>query len=252
MSKCQALALAVPVAGAVAAGLVFFVGYTLGRRQRTVKGSSKQAGKDEPYILELNSEDIVLRDLRLLSCQQKRGNMTTSVQSGKLLTFLCRNLNAKKVLDVGLFTGCSAYAMALGLPDDGKVIACDISQEYADIGIPYWERGGVAGKIDLRIAPAINTMRELVEHEEGTFDVVFVDADKPNYPNYYELGIKLLRKGGVFVVDNAMWNGRVVDQSNNEASTVAIRCLNELMSSDPQVEYMMLHFADGTGLAQKL
>ena len=181
--------------------------------------------------------------------------MISTVQYGKLLTFLCRNLNAKKVFDIGVFTGCSAYCMALGLPDDGKVVACDISQDYADIGIPYWERGsvagGIAGKIDLRIAPAIKTMRELVEHEEGTFDV-FLDADKTNYPNYYKLGIKLLRKGGIFVIDNTMWHGKVIDQSNNEASTVAIRCLNEMMSSDPQVEYMMLNFADGTGLAQKL
>ena len=233
-------------------GLAVYVGYRLGKSRSSAELKDRKKNEKE-YILRVNREDAVLRELRVASFEHSMGRMTTNVQSGRLLTFLCNNLKAKKVLDIGVFTGCSAYAMAVGLPDDGKVIACDVSQEYTDIGRPYWDRGGVAGKIDLRIAPALQTLNELLDQgEKESFDIVFIDADKVSYPKYYELGYQLLRKGGLILVDNACWKGQVCNDSISDDSTVAIRQMNERMSSDPRVEYMLLNFADGTGVARKI
>jgi len=149
---------------------------------------------EREYLLQVNDVDPVLKELRALSRQHSLGKMTTNVQSGQMLTFLCRNIEAKRVLDIGVFTGCSTFAMALGLPDDGRVIACDICQEYAEIGKPYWDRGGVSKKIDLRIAPALKTLNQLLDQgEKDSFDLIFIDADKENYPRYYELAYRLAR-----------------------------------------------------------
>lgn len=205
------------------------------------------------YLNEHNIEDATLSQLRKMSIAHAEGKMTSLVDNGKLLTLLCKSIKAKKVLDVGVFTGCSAYAMALGLSEDGKVIACDVSEEFANLGRPYWEQGGVASKIDLRIQPATKTLQELLDDgEEGTFDLMFIDADKPNYPTYFELGMKVLRSGGVFVVDNAIWHGRVADKSTTDEDTVSIRKTNSLMRDDPGVDFLLLDIADGIGLAVKL
>ena len=200
-----------------------------------------------------NLEDQTLTELREMSLAHRRGKMTSAVTSGKLLTFLCRTIEAKKVLDVGVFTGVSSYAMALALPEDGKVIACDISEQYAALGRPYWEKGGVAGKIDLRIKPAVETLQELIDAgEEGTFDIMFIDADKRSYPKYFELGMKLLRTGGIFVIDNALWGKQVADPSKQDNDTEGIREINRRMRDDPRVDYFLLDICDGTGIGQKL
>lgn len=212
--------------------------------------------RDSPlgqYMLNHNLEEPTLTQLRTMSVAHKRGFMTTGAESGKLLTLLCRALGARKVLDVGVFTGCSSYAMALALPQDGKVIACDVSEEYTSLGRPYWEQGGMADKIDLRIQPAADTLQELIDGgEEGTFDLVFVDADKQSYSTYFELGVKLLRTGGLLVVDNALWGGKVADQAvTDDEATTNIRNLNQLMRDDPRVDFVLLNVGDGTGIAQK-
>ena len=253
MWKVQSLIL---VGAGVGTGLALYVGYKLGKIQNAAI-TQKKKGNDDDYLVVMNKEDTVLRELRELSIKvcilHGLPMMTSGIQTRKLLYFLCRTLKAEKAIDVGVFTGCSAHSLALGLSDKGKVIACDINKEYADIGRPYWKRGGVERKIDLRIGPAIDTLNELIDNEEkGTFDVIFIDADKVNYPNYYDLCILLLRKGGVIVVDNALWDGRVSIPSSNEDSTIAIRRLNEKMCNDPRVEYMLLNFADGIGIARKL
>lgn len=210
-----------------------------------------QSVKD--YLKNHNVEDHTLSQLREMSVAHRRGDMTTGVQTEKLLTFLCRSIKAKKVLDIGVFTGCSSFAMALALPEDGKVIACDINEEFANLGRPYWDRGGVLEKIDLRIAPATETLQELIDAGEGgTFDVMFIDADKPNYPRYFELGMKLLRVGGIFMVDNALWGGQVADPTVQDKNTMGIREINYLMRDDPGVDYLLLHICDGVALAQKI
>ena len=226
--------------------------YLLGRRRRC-KSFSVQGVALEEYLSQHNIEDATLSQLREMSVAHAKGMMTSRVENGKLLTLLCKSIKAEKVLDVGVFTGCSAYAMALGLPEDGKVIACDVSEEFTSLGRPYWEQGGVADKIDLRIQPATKTLQEFINNgEEGTFDLMFIDADKQNYPTYFELGMKLLRPGGLFVVDNTLWSGAVADKSKTDEETVAIRKMNSLMRDDPRVDFLMINVADGVGLAVKL
>ena len=233
-------------------GVAAYAGYATGKTNvRSEQLARKKIERE--YMLQVNDVDPVLKELRAFSRKHNLGKMTTNVQSGQMLTFMCRNIQAKKVLDIGVFTGCSAFALALGLPDDGKVIACDISQEYADLGKPYWDRGGVSKKIDLCIAPALKTLNELINTKESeSFDVAFIDADKENYPKYYELAYLLVRQGGLIIVDNTLWSGYVYDESVQDEETVAIRELNRRMRGDSRVDYMMLNFADGTGIAQKL
>ncbi len=207
----------------------------------------------EAYVRSHNPEDDTLCQLRKMSVGLDGGRMATNPVTGKLLTFLCKSINAKKVIDIGVFTGCSSFAMALVLPEGGKVIACDISTESTDLGRPYWEQGGIAEKVDLRIQPATNTLQELLDKGEGeTFDFIFIDADKINYPTYFDLGVKLLRSGGMFLVDNAIWSGRVADPSETDEDTIAIRKINALMRDDPRVDYVLMDLADGLGLARKL
>ena len=144
--------------------------------------------------------------------------------------------------------------MAIALPEKGKVIACDINNDFIRLGKPYWEQAGVAEKIDLRLKPATETMQELIDAGESeTFDIIFIDADKPNYINYYEFGMQLLRKGGMIVVDNALWSGQVVDPSkHNDLKTTTIRRLNDLMLNDSRIEYLLLQVSDGIGIGLKL
>ena len=142
--------------------------------------------------------------------------------------------------------------MALALPDDGKVIALDVSKEYADIGKPFWEEAGVAHKVDLRIRPAVDSLDQLLANNEaGTFDLVMIDADKPNYINYYEKSLQLLRKDGIIAIDNTLWGGQVIDKSINDASTQTIRQLNEFIKTDDRIDFVMLTVSDGVTLVRK-
>ena len=204
------------------------------------------------YLRAHNREDPVLARLREETLKLPSATMMTAVESGNLLTVLCRAIGAKKVIDVGVFTGCSAYAMAVGLPPNGRVVACDISMDNIKVGQPYWREGGMADKIDLRIQPATQTLQELINGgERETFDLIFIDADKPNYPNYYKLGLQLLRTGGMFVVDNALWKGKVAIDSIVDENTEAIRRINHMMADDESVDYVLLNVADGIGIAVK-
>ena len=233
-------------------GVAAYAGYRTGKAAARNEFLTLKELEQE-YLLHVNDEDPTLKELGALSRQHVDGMMTSNVQSRKILTFMCKNIGARKVLDVGVFMGCSAFSMALGLPDDGKVVACDISQKYADMGRPYWDRGGVADKIDLRIAPALQTLKDLISQgEHESFDLVFIDADKKNYVDYYELACQLVRKGGLIIVDNTLWGRKVCDPSVKDECTVAVRALNEKMRVDPRVEYMLLGFGDGTGIAQKI
>jgi len=179
--------------------------------------------------------------------------MQGAPDEAQLLGLLLKLMNAKKVIEVGIFTGYTTLIMALALPEDGKVIALDVSEQYASLGKKYWKEAGVDGKIELRIGAATESMQAIVDDgtEVDTFDLIFIDADKLNYSNYYELAIKLIKKGGLIVVDNVLWHGKVVETSVNDEHTNAIRALNDRVRNDQRVDICMLPFADGVTLARK-
>ena len=195
-----------------------------------------------------------LAGLRAATAAHPLARMQISPDEGYLLGWLLPLLGARRTVEVGVFTGYSALATALALPADGTVVACDVSAEFAAVGRPFWEAAGVAGKIDLRIAPALETLRGLREGGgDGTYDFVFIDADKGNYGAYYEEAVELLRPGGVVAVDNVLWGGRVARPFEaGDADTPAIQALNERIYADPRVDACMLAVSDGLYLARKL
>jgi len=178
--------------------------------------------------------------------------MQIGPDQGQFMQFLVKITDARQCLEVGVFTGYSSLAVALALPADGRIIACDVSAEYTAVARRYWERAGVASKIDLRIAPAVQTLDELLEvGAAGTFDFAFIDADKTNYDAYYERCLELLRGGGAIAIDNVFWDGRVAQADNREASTQALRALNAKLGRDERVDLTMVPIGDGLTLVRK-
>ena len=175
--------------------------------------------------------------------------MQIAPEQGAFMTLLARILGARRAIEIGTFTGYSALCLARGLTDDGKLICCDVSEEWTSVGRRYWERAGVAHKIDLRIAPAIETLAQLPR--EPDFDLAFIDADKSGYIAYFEALLPLIRKGGVILVDNVLWSGAVVDPAVDDENTSAIRKFNDLVAADSRVECVMLPIADGLTLLRK-
>ena len=206
------------------------------------------------YIL-ANSvrESDLLQRLRAETAKRPNAVMQISADQGQFFALLIRVLNARKAIEVGVFTGYSSLTVALALPAEGKLVACDISEEYTSVARRYWEEAGVAGKIDLRIAPASQTLNQLIHAgEEGTFDFAFIDADKTGYAEYFELCLRLLRRGGVIALDNMLQSGKVIDPAANDADTIAIRELNWRLAEDTRVLVSLLPIADGITLAVKL
>jgi predicted O-methyltransferase YrrM len=180
------------------------------------------------------------------------GMMQISVEQGQLMKLLIELLGARKTLEVGVFTGYSSLMVAQALPPEGKIIACDVSEEWTSIGRRYWEEAGVAGKIDLRLGPATGTLQKLIDDgQAGTFDFAFIDADKPNYDSYYELCLKLLRKGGLIGIDNTLWQGRVADDNVTDDDTTALRALGRKIVADDRVTSCLVPIGDGFTLALK-
>ena len=199
-------------------------------------------------------EPSVLRNLREATARQvgAAAGMQIAPEQGAFMAMLVSLIGARKTLDVGAFTGYSAAAVALALPDDGTVVACDISDKWSGLARKYWDKAGVADKIDLRIAPATQTMDALVDASEGgTFDFIFLDAEKTEYEAYYKRALVLARPGGLIAVDNVLWSGRVADDTVMDADTVAIRVFNEMVRHDDRVTLSMVPIADGLTLAQK-
>ena len=197
-------------------------------------------------------ESDPLRLLRETTATMEKAVMQISPDQGQFMAMLVRLMGAVTIVEVGTFTGYSALAMAQALPDEGKLIACDVSAEWTRVGIPFWEQAGVDHKIDLRIAPAKDTLDELLAHGyEGLVDLVFIDADKVNYHHYYERAFHLVRQNGLIIVDNVFWGGRVVDEADQEEDTVAIRAINQRISTDPRVDVAMVAVGDGLLLARK-
>lgn len=181
-----------------------------------------------------------------------RPQMLSSAEELQLLQNLCKLIGAKKTLDIGVFTGYSALTIALVLPSDGKVVACDVSEEFANVGKPLWKEAGVADKIDLRIAPATETLQKLIDSgEAGTYDFAFIDADKLNYDTYYEQCLKLLRSGGIIALDNVLCGGQVADPNCTRTEAVSFRNLNDKIHKDERVDMNMLNIADGVTLCFK-
>ena len=205
------------------------------------------------YLLSVSvREPEIARRLREETQQLKNAQMQIGPDQGQFMQLLVQLLRARKTLEVGVFTGYSALWVALGLPNDGRMIACDISEEYTAVAKRYWKQAGVDQKIDLRLRSARDTLDELVKTgEAGTFDFAFIDADKTNYENYYERALQLLRVGGLIAIDNTIWSGRVADPREQDTDTVAIRRLNEKVFRDERVTLSMLTVGDGLTLAMK-
>ncbi len=205
------------------------------------------------YLLSVSVQEAeVLTKLREETNRHPMSVMQISPDQGQFMGLLVQLLRAKKTLDIGVFTGYSSLVVALALPADGKVVACDIDEEYTAIAGRYWQAAGVRDKIDLQIAPALETLDKLIaEGQAGSFDFAFIDADKRNYPNYYERALELLRPGGVIAIDNVLWSGKVADPEDTDKRTIAIREFNQKLYKDRRVQISMLPIADGLTLAMK-
>jgi caffeoyl-CoA O-methyltransferase len=205
------------------------------------------------YVLNTSvREPDVLARLRRQTADHPEVRFQIPPEQGQLMQLLIRMTGARRVIEIGVFTGYSSLSMALALPEDGRIVACDISEDYTRIARQYWAKAGVAGKIDLRIAPAKDTLESLIASgESGRFDFAFIDADKTGYPTYYEQCLKLLRPGGVMALDNMLSRSRILDASNQEPDTVAIRGMNEFIHRDERVDALLLPLGDGLTLAVK-
>ncbi|MBD2506556.1 class I SAM-dependent methyltransferase [Nostoc muscorum FACHB-395] len=205
------------------------------------------------YLLSVSlREPEILLKLRQETANHPRSTMQISPEQGQFMRLLVQLIGAKKTLEVGVFTGYSSLSVALALPDDGKIIAADVSEEFTAIARRYWQEAGVADKIDLRLAPGLETLDQLLATGQGeTFDFAFIDADKENYDGYYERSLQLLRPGGLIAIDNVLWSGQVADPENQDESTQSIRALNEKLHHDERVTLSLVPIADGLTLAIK-
>ncbi|MDM9381267.1 class I SAM-dependent methyltransferase [Chlorogloeopsis sp. ULAP01] len=205
------------------------------------------------YLLSVSlREPELLAQLRQETAQHPMAEMQIAPEQGQLMGLLVRLIGAKKTLDIGVFTGYSSLVVALALPADGKVVACDVSEEYTAIARRYWQQAGVANKIELHIAPALETLEQLLAAGEGeSFDFAFIDADKSNYENYYELALQLVRSKGLIAIDNVLWSGQVADRNVQDNRTNKIRALNQKIHQDQRVTISMIPIADGLTLAMK-
>jgi caffeoyl-CoA O-methyltransferase len=197
-------------------------------------------------------EPEILARLRDETGRHPRAQMQVPREEGALLALLAQLVGARRVLEIGTFTGYSSLSVALALPADGQIICCDVSEEFTSIARRYWAEAGVADKVDLRLGPAADTLDAfLAEGAEGTFDMAFIDADKGNYPSYWERCVRLVRSGGVIVVDNVLWGGSVADPADQSADTNAIRAVNERIHADDRVTAVLVPIADGMTIARR-
>ncbi|MEZ4869874.1 MAG: class I SAM-dependent methyltransferase [Caldilineaceae bacterium] len=206
------------------------------------------------YLLSVTlREPDLLKRLREETASMPGGGMQIPPEQGQFMRLLIKMLGARRTLEVGVFTGYSSLSVALVLPDDGQIIACDVSDEYTSVARRYWQAAGVAHKIDLRLGPAVDTLAELVADEanHGTFDFAFIDADKSNYATYYDHAFKLLRRGGIIAIDNVLWGGGVIDDTHQDEDTLAIRALNQQIHKDDRVDMSLVPIGDGLMLARK-
>jgi predicted O-methyltransferase YrrM len=205
------------------------------------------------YLLSASlREHPVLARLRAQTASHPKVNMQIAPEQAQFMALLVKLIGAERCIEVGVFTGYSSLAVALALPPMGHIVACDISEEYTAVAQSFWEEAGVDAKIDLRIAPALETLDTLLsEAGAGTYDFGFIDADKGGYAEYYERLLALLRPGGLVAIDNTLWDGDVADPGNDEPDTVAIRAFNEALRDDVRVDLSLVPIGDGLTLARK-
>ena len=216
----------------------------------------RSLGLSEPlyrYVVDHSGpEHPVLGELREATAGMKHAGMQIGVDQGRLMALLVKLAGARRTLEIGVFTGYSTLAVALALPPDGRIVACDVSEEWTAVGRAHWQKAGVADRIDLRLGRATKTLDELLAAgEAGRFDFAFIDADKESYGAYYERCLQLVRAGGLIAIDNTLWSGAVIDPAHRDADTEAIRALNDAIHRDPRVDAAMLTVGDGLTLARK-
>ena len=196
-------------------------------------------------------EPPLFAELRRETAKLPQAVMQIAPEQGQLMGMLVRLMNARRCIEVGVFTGYSALSVALALPENGHLLACDISAEFTAVGQPFWARAGVAHKIELRLAPARETLdARLAAGEAGSYDFAFIDADKSGYDDYYERCLRLLRPGGLLAIDNVLWGGAVA-QPAHDADTLALQALNDKLHHDERIDLSMLPLGDGLSLARK-
>ncbi len=205
------------------------------------------------YVLRWGlDEPAVLARLREETAAHPRATMQISPEQGAVLALLVELTDARHCLEIGTFTGYSSIAVTLAMPPDGRIVCCDVSDEYTSVARRYWAEAGVAHKVDLRLGPALETLDALLaDGAAGTFDLAFIDADKTGYADYWERCVELVRPGGVIALDNVLWSGRVADPDDDHESTRAIRAVNERVAADPRVRHVLLAIADGMTIARK-
>jgi predicted O-methyltransferase YrrM len=217
----------------------------------TAKSSFVDTAVQEYIVEQTVRENDVLRDLRVETSHRSNAIMEIGPEQAAFMQLLARAIGARRYLEIGVFTGYSSLALALALPPDGRIVACDTNEEYTSVARRYWERAGVASKIDLRLAPALETLEWLVAEKAEPFDMAFVDADKENVDNYYEACLKLLRPGGLLLVDNVLWSGAVLNASVTDADTAALRALNAKAGRDERVDVSLVPMCDGILIVRK-
>jgi O-methyltransferase len=205
------------------------------------------------YLVDHSLRDHpVLRELREETARLPKAVMQIGPDQGQFMALLTKLVGARRCLEVGVFTGYSSLSVALALPDDGTIVALDVSEEWTAIARRFWKKAGVEHKIDLRLGPALSTLDTLISlRESGRFDMAFIDADKGNYLGYYERCLELVRPGGLILIDNTLWSGDVADPSKNEPDTVALRALNDALHHDERIDLALLPVGDGVTLARK-
>lgn len=205
------------------------------------------------YLVEHSvREPDVLARLRAATAALPQAQMQIGPEQGQLMALLAKLVGAKRCIEIGVFTGYSSLAVALALPEDGRILACDVSEEWTAIARRFWHEAGVEHKIELKLQPAVLTLEQLLAAgEAGRYDFAFVDADKPAYDTYYELLLKLLRPGGLMALDNTLWSGAVLDRNAREPNTVALRALNDKLHQDERIDLSLLPIGDGLTLARK-
>jgi caffeoyl-CoA O-methyltransferase len=214
------------------------------------KGSIGLSDELNAYLIAVGArEPEVLGFLRTETAVMPEAGMQIAVEQGALLSMLVKLLNARRVLEIGTFTGYSSTAMALALPPDGRIVCCDVSKEFTNVARRTWAAAGVEDRVDLRLAPALETLETLLAADgPDSFDMAFIDADKTNYRGYVEAALLLVRQGGLIAIDNVLWSGRVIDAAETDADTQAIRDLNAALATDERVDIAMLPIADGVTL----